>query len=135
MALSAIAFGYFFCIKILLHLFSNTCEQFLKLNTKSVFVFFKTPNMNTRFLNCLKIYSINSLLTHLNDMTGVIIIFSLNNQVWMVSSLAYYDNDFTMAYFVHVVLHLWAIFYAFGGNCSCLKSKFYITFIFNQLII
>ncbi len=126
MALSAIAFGNFFSMRILLYLFSKIYKQFaqfFKLKYKSVFVFFKTPNMNTRFLNCLKIYSINSLLTHLNDLIGVAIILSLNNQVWNLNSLGYYDNNFTMVYFVYVVFPLWTVFYAFGGNYSCLKSK------------
>jgi len=90
----------------------------------SVLVFFKTPNMNTRFLNCLKIYSINSLLTHLNDLIAVTILFSVNHQVWLLNDLLYFDNNFTMVYYVYVYLPLWVIFYAFEGNYICfLNSK------------
>jgi hypothetical protein len=79
--------------------------------------------MNTRFLDCLKIYSINSLFTHLNDLIAVTLLFSINNQVWLLNDLLYFDNNFTMAYYVYVYLPLWAIFYAFEGNYICFESN------------
>ena len=81
----------------------------------SVYVFFKTPKMNSRFLLSLKIYSINSFLLNLNDVIILILYFACNNIIWEFNYNAYMSNTSFVFYYMYIYLPIWRIIYTLGG--------------------
>jgi hypothetical protein len=93
-----------------------------------VLVFFKTPDMDSRFLKSLKIYSLNSLLVNLHDLIVLILFFNLNTQLWSFNSTDFYaDTKFTF-YYAYIYLPIWSVFYTFGGKFSHSASPVYKDF-------
>ncbi len=83
----------------------------------SIHAFSKVPSMNSRFLKALQIYTFNSFLLNLNDMTSFILYFSLNKTEWLFKSFRYYDSAY-VTYFVYVYAPVWVVLYTFGGSIS-----------------
>jgi len=72
--------------------------------------------MDTRFLKSLKIYSINSLMLHTNDVIALIAYFSVNNKIWMINSTQYTTSYSFIFYYTYILLPLWTILYSFGSG-------------------
>ncbi len=87
----------------------------------SFHVFCLTPNMNTRFLQPLKIYTVVGILLALNDAVVIILGISLNKNTWHVNYTDYFQNDTFMFYLVHIFFTIWSIVYTFGGNIYTAK--------------
>jgi len=83
----------------------------------SIHAFSRIPSKNLRFLQVLQIYTINSFLLNLNDMTSFILYFSLNKTEWLFKSFRYYDSAY-VTYFVYVYAPVWVVLYTFGGSIS-----------------
>ncbi len=86
-------------------------------------VFYKTPNMNTRFLKSLNVNSINSFLVNLTDIVVVSIYFGVNKQIFVNKSNDYYNNDQIAPLIAFIYLPIWAVLYTFGGLKYLLNYK------------
>lgn len=87
-------------------------------NSISVYIFFISKSMKTRFFQYLKIFSIHSLLTNLNDFLFYILFIALNQTIYMSGDALLYTSETFIRYHTYFYLLAWSYIYTFGGIIS-----------------
>ena len=84
------------------------------LNLITNFIFFSSKNFNTKFLNLLKYYAVNSMVVNLNSFI-LSLIFFRNKSIYITRNNNYFSSYNWTYYFTHPYLLIWTISYTFSG--------------------
>ena len=84
------------------------------LNSIASFIFIFSKNMNTKFLNLLKHYTINSLMINLNSLILSILFFTQQN-IYISNNGRFYQSYHWVFYFTYFYTSIFIVLYTFDG--------------------
>lgn len=86
----------------------------------AVFILIFSRNLNTKFFNFWKIFSVNNLLNNIFNMSAILGSILLNLKFYYLQETAYV-NDYHFSFYIsYIYMSFWAITYTFEGFLSIL---------------